>query len=123
MSKSFTELFINSIMKYFKEHPRKATVWGMYTGLGFYRGVQSQKFMVDKDNQHAQEMATIRNNEYKPEKIMYSKCILHGLFGGIVYNNLFFMPVTISKEVYRLEINLRNIEDGKKTEFYNSVLF
>jgi hypothetical protein len=45
-----------------------------------------------------------------------------GLGSTLVYLNPFMCFITLAKEIYRLEVNLRGIEDEKKTEYYNKVL-
>lgn len=77
-----------------------------WCGLGVLRGIQSYKY------------ETVKNDK----EYFYSSCILHGFIGVIVYGNPVALPYTAYKEIYRLEVNLRNIENEKKTTFYNAVL-
>lgn len=79
--------------------------WG---GLGFIRGINSYKY-----------------NYYKYETnkpYIYSRSIINGFFGIIIYANPVLIPILIYKEIYRLEINLRNLENEKKSNFYNDLL-
>ena len=52
----------------------------------------------------------------------YFSMIGYGLFGILVYVNPIMLPIVFVKEIYRLEINLRSIDNEKKTNFYNRVL-
>lgn len=86
------------------------TTW---CGLGFIRGTNSYKY------------SHIKNSHYKYEKkepYLYLDYIVYGLFGIIIYGNPVFYPLLIHKEIYRLEINVRNLEDEKKNKYYNEVL-
>lgn len=38
-----------------------------------------------------------------------------------MYANPLLFPITASKEIYRLEVNLRNLENEKKTDYYNNL--
>lgn len=86
------------------------TTW---CGLGFIRGTNSYKYSNDKNS----------NDKYKKkEPYLYLDSIVYGLFGIIIYGNPVFYPLLIHKEIYRLEINVRNLEDEKKSKYYNEVL-
>ena len=72
--------------------------------LGFTRGINSYDY------------------SYKP-KLSYlyiDKCI-SGLGASLVYICPLTFFYVVYKEVYRLEINLRGLEDDKKTDFYNQI--
>jgi hypothetical protein len=63
------------------------TTW---CGLGFIRGVNSYKYT---------------QNKYEKNKtFIYTDSIIHGIFGVILYGNSLLLPITIHKELYRLEI-------------------
>ena len=83
-------------------------VYTGWCGIGFIRGVNSYKFTHNKYNEK--------------ENFIYSNSILYGLFGGFIYANPFFAGIFIYKELYRLEIDIRNLESEKKTKFYNEIL-
>lgn len=74
------------------------TMWG---GLGFKRGINSYSS--------------------KNENSLYVDKFVLGVRGVIFYLNPFFIPYITYKEMYRLEVNLRGLEDEKKTKFYNEV--
>jgi len=39
-----------------------------------------------------------------------------------MYANPVLLPLTIHKEFYRLEINARNLENEKKSSYYNELI-
>ena len=78
-----------------------------WCGLGFIRGVNSYKYE--------------KNNYEKNETFIYTNSIIHGIFGVILYGNPLLLPITIHKELYRLEINIRNLESEKNTSYYNDL--
>ena len=83
------------------------TSWSGWAGIGFIRGVNSHKYTY---------------NEFKTnEPYMYSDSILNGLFGIFVYANPLLLPITMHKELYRLETNIRNLENEKKSNYYNKL--
>lgn len=55
------------------------------------------------------------------EPFFYSKSILYGTFGCVMYMSpvvIFLIP----KEIYRLEVNLRNLEEEKQKDYYNMLV-
>lgn len=81
-------------------------------GLGFVRGIQSYKYNHNK---------FIYNKSTNPEPIIYINSICYGCFGILIYGNPIFLPVSLYKEIYRLEVNLRKLENEKNTDFYNNL--
>ena len=79
-----------------------------WSGLGFIRGLNSYKYYHKKNEEN--------------ENLLYLNLILNGIFGIGIYCNPFFFPFTIYKEIYRLEIIVRNLENEKKGDFYNKLL-
>jgi hypothetical protein len=77
-----------------------------WCGLGFVRGINDYKY----------------NNINKSKPFMYSSLILFGFIGTIVYANPILFPLLVSKEIYRLEVDIRKLENEKKSYFYNSLL-
>ena len=77
--------------------------------LGFTRGIHSY------DYNH-------RNGWNKFEPYMYSTRIGFGVVGMFMYLCPAFYFVVIPKEIYRLEVNVRGLEDEKETRFYNNIL-
>jgi hypothetical protein len=76
--------------------------------LGFYRGQNSYDYIYSKDY-------------YKYETYLYSKRIIHGFFGMAMYALPVFIFITIPKELFRLEVNIRNLEYEKNEDYYNKL--
>ena len=75
--------------------------------LGFYRGTKEYNY----NNKQLQ----------KPAPYMYSDAFTIGLLGALYYANPFLLPFTVSKEIYRLEVNIRDMEAEKKSLKYNRI--
>lgn len=89
-----------------------------WLGLGFYRGViaYNHKYKCDLIDYEKEP-----NHKLKPT-YFYASSFGSGLFGILIYANPFFLPSTISKEIYRIEINLRGLdEEKKKNDFYKII--
>jgi hypothetical protein len=70
--------------------------------------------------------AMVYHNKYetkKKEDYLYVTSMVYGFVGIVIYANPFLLPFTIYKEIYRFEVDVRNLEDEKKTSFYNSLLY
>jgi hypothetical protein len=74
--------------------------------LGFKRGIDDYNYEIKHSNR-----------EY-----MYSSKILHGFLGTICYINPGLLFITIPKELYRLEVNIRDMKHQKDSEYYNKLL-
>ena len=72
--------------------------WG---GLGFIRGKNSYN--------------------YEKENYLYVNSVCYGIYGIFLYINPFLLPFLVHKEIYRLEVNLRKLENEKKTKYYNNL--
>jgi hypothetical protein len=82
-------------------------MYAAWTGLGFYRGVNHYRYT---------------NNRYDSKKpILYTNVFLYGALGFVFYCIPITLPVTIYKEVYRLEVNLRGWQEEKKSSHYNDL--
>ena len=85
-----------------------ATVgWG---SLGFCRGLNEYDYKYAKNKKNG-----------KQKTYLYSGKFTGGLIGCIFYLNPLLFIVTIPKEIYRLEVNLRGIEYEKTTDRYNEI--
>ncbi len=80
------------------------TSWSV---LGFTRGLQSYDY-YHKSN--------------PKEPYLYISKGQQGLLGIFLYINPLLVPFHLYKEMYRLEVNLRGLEEEKKTDYYNSIL-
>ena len=93
-----------------------AGCWGL---LGFKRGMHEYDYNYNKYNNKEDKDKIIQYN--KP--YLYSVKILLGIGGVILYTNpLIAIPFVIPREIYRLEVNLRNMEDEKKGDYYNKIM-
>lgn len=61
-------------------------------------------------------------NHPKKEEYFYSVAICNGFLGSLLYANPFLFPYFISKEIYRLEVVVRNLEKEKKKDYYNDII-
>ena len=84
-----------------------------WTGLGFNRGINSYNYQYSHNKlyQHSEN-----------KKYLYTDAFMWGLGSILVYLNPVMAVIVMGKEIYRLEIKLRGLEDEKKTEYYNKVL-
>ena len=80
------------------------TGWSM---LGFTRGLHSYDYTYNKSI-HKQPYLYIHKGQ-------------QGLLGIFVYMNPFLFPFLLYKEIYRLEVNLRGLEEEKKSDDYNQM--
>ena len=79
--------------------------------LGFKRGANDYDFSFNK------------YNKIDPtESYLYSRKITSGLLGIFFYVNPFLLFITFPKEIYRLEVDIRGLENDKKTDYYNRLL-
>ena len=93
---------------------RVATICG-WPFLGFTRGIQSYDYHYTHDKL-----------PYRPSGInsyLYTDAFLWGVCSACAYVNPFTFVVVCNKEVYRLEVNLRGMEEEKKSQEYNKVLW
>jgi hypothetical protein len=78
--------------------------------LGFYRGLKSYDYNYSNDRIYK-----------KPTRPLYIDKSVWGIGGMLWYLNPVGVVLGLYKEVYRLEVNLRGLEDEKKTAYYNEV--
>ena len=86
-----------------------------WTALGFYRGIIHHDYMYPK------------KKDTNKEPYLYSKELSYqlnrivggGLYGIFIYINPFIILSTLPRELYRLEVDIRGLEDEKKTDDYN----
>ena len=80
-----------------------------WTLLGFKRGLDSYDYNYNK------------YKSIKKETYLYISKGQQGLLGVFLYINPFFLPINIYKEIYRLEVNIRGLEEEKKSDYYNII--
>ena len=81
-----------------------------WTLLGFNRGFNSYDY-------HNKSSNLKTTNSFYIDKLGW------GLASIVIYLNPVTFFFVLYKEIYRLEVNLRGLEDEKKTEYYNKVFF
>lgn len=82
--------------------------WGL---LGFKRGMDDYNYSYQDRKQ---------NNP--KEKYLYSTKIYFGMFGTFIYLCPLTAFISIPKEIYRLEVNLRGLESEKNTKYYKNLI-
>ena len=81
--------------------------------LGFYRGLNEYDYKYEQNKKYQLN----KNDPY-----LYSGKFTGGFIGCIFYlNPLLSLFITIPKEIYRLEVNLRGLENEKTTDRYNEI--
>jgi hypothetical protein len=85
---------------------------GLFLGIagtrGFYRG------MLEYDYEHC-----IRQADKNPPTYLYSSRMMRGLLGAFFYMNPAIYVAIIPDELYRIEVDIRGLEEEKKTRRYN----
>ena len=76
-----------------------------WCGLGFINGVRHYKYTHEKKRPY-----------------IYLNLTIYGMLGTFLYANPILLPLTIHKELYRLEIDIRNLENEKNSNYYNEIL-
>lgn len=101
-----------------------------WCALGSHRGIQEYNYLYNEDL----KKCNIKNNkdthqcidlnpdppENIPKKYVVGSFI-YGMYGSVSYLNPFFAPFYVAKEIYRLEVNLRNFDYEKTTKYYNTL--
>lgn len=89
--------------------------WALWTGLGVYRGSKAYVYNYQKEMKN-------KSPEYiQKNPRLYIVEGVYGLMGAAFYVTPLFLPFTITKEIYRLEINMRGLE--KHESYYNLVFY
>lgn len=93
-------------------------IYPAWAGLGFYRGVNHYNYFYKKDLKDYEQIYKYYN---KPNYFYY-KCFGFGLLGSLMYASPIIMFVVFPKEIYRLEVNVRNLnEEKEKDDFYSII--
>jgi len=104
-------LLIVIIMLMFNRKNIIIATWASWTSLGFKRGMDDYTYSYEKQKTKG------KNIEY-----MYSEQITYGLIGSFIYVNPVLLVITIPKEIYRLEVNIRDLKNEKESNYYNELL-
>ena len=102
----------------------KKILYGIMSGssvLGFYRGVGHYTYNYKNEMDKYEKNKEKSYNLIEKPNFFYYKCFSCGIFGMIIYVNPLTFIYMIPKELYRLEVNLRKMEDEKKTDYYNDI--
>ena len=86
------------------------TCYTSWCGLGFIRGIKSYNYNY-----------TYKENK-ENKKYIYLDSMYNGFFGILMYANIALFPYLIYKELYRLEVNIRNLENEKKSKLYIDII-
>ena len=82
-----------------------------WPSLGLYRGLNSYDYNYSN------------NKLYRSSKNLsgpfYIDKMCWGVAGTVIYLNPVSFFFVLYKEIYRLEVNLKGLEDEKKTAYYN----
>lgn len=85
-----------------------------WPALGFKRGIDSYNYNYSNNKLY-------RYSE-KTKSTLYLDKLAWGAGGLFCYLNPFTFFIVLYKEIFRIEVNLRGLEDEKKTDYYNEVL-
>lgn len=84
----------------------------LWCSLGFARGMQEHDYTYAKRNRYTENKGTY----------LYSSRIGNGIVGLFLYAFPILPFIIIPKEIYRLEVVLRGLEEEKKSDYYNRLL-
>ena len=83
----------------------------VWPAIGFKRGINSYNYNFSEKKIHETEIINY----------LYLDKFIWGIGSALVYLNPILCFRMGYKEMYRLEVNLRGLEDEKKTKYYNEV--
>ena len=114
----------------------------LWSGLGFYRGIQHNDYTYKQDTANYNKKMIEYHRDMKKHIIdtqkypdiyihsprqplqpykYYTDTLVYGIWGSLLYLSPYPGIFFAAKEIYILEINLRNLEDEKKTKYYNTL--
>ena len=112
----------NRLIYNFDKAAAPLAAWGL---LGFYRGTQYYNYQYNNKLKMYEKKwrsdPIIYSHLEKPEKY-YSLYFGVGIWGACVYVMPIIGFIPVLKEIYRLEINLRGLDDKKETDAYYDLL-
>ena len=102
---------------------RKDTYEAIELGISLNPVLHSFQNVINKYNIEKEKYSSTTYKPLMPNKptYFYITSILYGVYGFGAYIFPLTSPACFMKEIYRIEINLRSINDEKKTKFYNTV--
>jgi hypothetical protein len=104
-------------MNYFLKNTKLYVFGSGWLFLGFYRGTQEYNF------KYKNKLIEYEKNKIPRKPIFfYNECFINGILGSFIYIFPIFIYKIIPKELYRLEVCIRNIEHEKNSRYYNELL-
>ena len=102
-----------------KFHPVTKTILFAWGALGFYRGVRYQSCLYKKEmDKYNNSLRRKKHVGKKPESFYFGRCCF-----GLLTSALYFVPLInlfyISKEMWRLEVFIRGLDEDTESERYN----
>jgi hypothetical protein len=94
------------------KYPIFSTITISWSLLGFMRGINSYDYSYKKYNG-----ILVNQTSY-----LYASKICNGFVGSFLYITPIVNFYMIIKEIHRLEVNIRNLEYEKKTDYYNLLI-
>lgn len=86
--------------------------WG---AVGFYRGMKCYDYNYKKQLNYYENK---KNYIVEKPQYFYSNKLFLGLYGLILYVNPFTIILVIPKELYRIEVNIRSLNEEKEKDKY-----
>ena len=101
-----------------KQQVATIATFGAWTSLGFYRGMR--QYEHDRGNFNS-ITENIKPVVYSNQIVQFSHRVMNGVLGMFIYANPICWIVIIPKELYRLEVNVRNMKSEKKRDYYHEI--
>lgn len=122
---------MNYLKKLYTSSPLLVISWTSWSLLGCKRGFSLYNYDYNKnmirymeeqkENERKKQLNLTQYNKNKPEPFLYTSGILVSFFVGFIYLFPLCLPFTIWKEIQRLEINLRKLEEEKTKRGYYTI--
>jgi hypothetical protein len=90
---------------------------GLWSSLGFYRGINYYNYKKERENkiEKAKILSEKINNYY------YTECLYYGVTTSMMYVFPLTFPFMFIKEILRIEIVIRNLNDEKSLDYYYGI--
>jgi hypothetical protein len=101
------------------------SLWASFSGLGIYRGVKEYNYLHKKSlERHEESLKKYPNYTKQSDKPKYytTSATASGFLGFLFYATPIILPIMVSRELYRLEINLRGYDDEKEKDDYYKLI-